>query len=653
MKHPNSSDRLLIIPLALQGKEALPQYADALRAAGASRVFICGIPYLTDDESFDAKLDELAEYAKHFKSMGLEVGAWIHAFGFGGGLSEEQQCITSDFTHIRSVDGKIGQEAFCPTNDSYVDYFLYRVEKLASLPIDLLMLDDDYCLSIRPGIGCACENHLSLFRERIGDPDFTIDSLSDFYDKILYNPDKSLRHAWFDMLGETLLDFARKVRAAVDRKNPQLRCGFCAGYTSWDFEGASAIEISKILAGNTKPFLRMTGAPYWVGTNRANLGLKVYDLVELTRMQRHWCESTDIEIFDENDNYPRLSSFIPYAYEECFDLAMAVDGGVSPFKYLFPYIGSLASEPSYLKAHLRNIPIIDSIVSATKGKRDIGVWIPEYADKIRDFDFDPHVVNTHAPGKYPQLLLFSRSHCLASRNAIPTVYGEDGGTALLCGENAKYMDLSHLPKGLILDMDAALILRRRGVDVGLLDAVPYYAVGDEFEYIDGETLSQIKIQKFYEAVLSPKAEVLSELGGDISGKRFPLAYRYENADGTRFLVYCFDANSMPHESSIFAHHARRRQLWRLLPWLGTELPYRMDSDEVNLYAMCKEGEDGSFFVALFNFTPDERFEVSLTLRKDLSFASMDVIHGAITKKEIQVSIDRIPAYGFAAFTLKK
>jgi hypothetical protein len=30
------------------------------------------------------------------------------------------------------------------------------------------MLDDDLCLSVRPGLGCACDNHLSEFSRRMG-----------------------------------------------------------------------------------------------------------------------------------------------------------------------------------------------------------------------------------------------------------------------------------------------------------------------------------------------------------------------------------------------------------------------------------------------------------------------------------------------------
>jgi hypothetical protein len=65
-------------------------------------------------------------------------------------------------------------------------------------------------------------------------------------------------------MGDSLRDFARKMRESADKVDPSIRMGFCSGYTSWDLEGADAIELTKIFAGDNKPFLRYTGAPYWV-----------------------------------------------------------------------------------------------------------------------------------------------------------------------------------------------------------------------------------------------------------------------------------------------------------------------------------------------------------------------------------------------------
>ncbi len=55
---------------------------------------------------------------------------------------------------------------------------------------------------------------------------------------------KYLRRVWFDLQAKTLRDFARRMRATVDQVNPDLRMGFCADYTFWNFEGICAIELT-------------------------------------------------------------------------------------------------------------------------------------------------------------------------------------------------------------------------------------------------------------------------------------------------------------------------------------------------------------------------------------------------------------------------
>lgn len=60
-----------------------------------------------------------------------------------------------------------------------------------------------------------------------------------------------------------MLDFATDIRKYLDETAPHVRLGLCACMSTWDFDGISPYELSKVLAGGTKPFLRLIGAPYW------------------------------------------------------------------------------------------------------------------------------------------------------------------------------------------------------------------------------------------------------------------------------------------------------------------------------------------------------------------------------------------------------
>lgn len=46
-----------------------------------------------------------------------------------------------------------------------------------------------------------------------------------------------------------------------------------------------ALTLTKVLAGKNKPFMRLTGAPYWA-ENRRFPGQQMAQIIEFIRMQR-------------------------------------------------------------------------------------------------------------------------------------------------------------------------------------------------------------------------------------------------------------------------------------------------------------------------------------------------------------------------------
>ena len=74
----------------------------------------------------------------------------------------------------------------------------------------------------------------------------------------------------------------------------------------WDMDGVDSFTLAKLLAGNTKPLVRLIGAPYWA-ENRF-LGNRLEDVIELERMERSWHEGDDIEVFSEGG---RVTAFRP------------------------------------------------------------------------------------------------------------------------------------------------------------------------------------------------------------------------------------------------------------------------------------------------------------------------------------------------------
>ena len=281
-------------------------YLSELKRLDVDRVFIA-----FERESFFAEGVEREKYfsllktnVNFFQNNGYKVGVWFNAFGFGAPLGEKESETAKKYTPIRSVTAKQNQtnDAFCPEDSVFLNDYLRWVKEIATVKSDLLMLDDDLCLSVRPGIGCFCDKHLKLIEEELGEK-VDVDGL---YDKLFVGGANKIRKAWLKVVKGTMIKFASSVREAVNEVDFTIRVGFCAGFTSWDIEGIDALELAKVLAGNTKPFLRFTGAPYWAinGLNRFN-GMPLSAIIEEARGQEYHSRNSGVETFIESDSYPR------------------------------------------------------------------------------------------------------------------------------------------------------------------------------------------------------------------------------------------------------------------------------------------------------------------------------------------------------------
>jgi hypothetical protein len=107
------------------------------------------------------------------------------------------------------------------------------------------------------------------------------------------------RSAWLASKRHYFALFAKEMRAALDRVAPHVRLGICSCFPNWDHDGISSFELAKLLAGNTRPLLRLCGAPYWA-PKRMLGNHRLQDTIEVTRMERSFCEEKGgVEILGE------------------------------------------------------------------------------------------------------------------------------------------------------------------------------------------------------------------------------------------------------------------------------------------------------------------------------------------------------------------
>lgn len=604
-----------------------------LQKAGAHRVWLCTARGIESEEILQDQLRLLKEHRLFFEAHGLEVGAWLSTLGHGGALSHQEGEIPDldRYQKIVGFDGSTCEDGFCPSDEAFADRVSTWIGRIAKTGIHMIMLDDDYRLSIRAcGSGCCCEKHMDEYRRRVGKPV----RREDMRALIFSGGPNAYRDAWMDMCHDALIGLAQRIRARVDEADPTVRVGVCAVMTTWDLDGVNAMELTRALAGGTKPFLRTIDAPYWAAVNPAQ---RLSVIFAYARLQRYWCRQSGIELFTEGDAYPRPRYSTPASYLELFDMAMRADGGFDGIlKYMMDYTASPRYERGYIDRMVRNKPAYDWIDAHLTGGTAEGADIVSRYDLLRQTEF---------PAQAPEDICMTPTvHGLAAQCALPFAFGTRSAH-IVCGEDARSMALDLADDGLLLDATAARLLNARGVDVGLKDmgdAQPLSGV--EHYFADNEDVMAGTAERFYDVALKDGAEVLSTLQDK------PSCYRYENAAGQRFVVLCFDMSTPYPTTGLIRSYCRQRQVIEGLEWAGRRRLPAVLMGEPDIYITCKRHED-ALAIGLWNLSADVISDARIRLDGAYSALELFNAEGRLEGDQIALESDIAP-FSFTGFVVK-
>lgn len=601
-------------------------FINQLRRVNADIVFLALDSYEQDNEKSQKVFVDLKNYVPIIQKEGFKVGVWIWTFMFTG---------ENHFTHITSLNGRASQTQICPSDENFCEFAEKYIQKIAESHPDIILFDDDYRYGfIDCGLGCGCINHRKFMSELLGE-EVSIEGLSE---KVWGGKGNKYRTAWLKANGHFFRKFAQGIREAVDEVDANIRIGLCACMTTWDFDGVSACELSHILAGKTKPFLRLIGAPYWA-TNR-NWGNRLQDVIELERMERSWCDD-DIEIFSEGDAYPRPRFTCSANMLEGFDMALRAAGVTDGIhKYMLDYYADPNYETGYIEKYLKNQAIYSEIEKGFNDKTSVGVRVYEFMNKFESMD----VPDYHDGKDSVQMLFFSPAARLLATQTIPTVYEGTGTCGIAFGENAKYLDDAALNNGLIIDITAAAILEEKGVDVGLVKKLA--RLNAEKEYFSSEKrYVDVFHCPFNEIAVKDGVEIVSEFIS--GGKSYIASYTYRNTKGQRFLVFAFDGYNMSEHA--FKQYVRGRQIDGFISELGKQLPAKMPGNP-DCYMLCKENVKGKA-VWIGNFFSDECLNTTVVL--DKQYGNIKFINCDGTLKGNEVKINRIAPWASIGFEVTK
>lgn len=612
-------------------------YLEHAKMAKADRLFL-NISRCFQDDKMQDSLDKLKEDIEFFSSKGFEVGVWLaQTIGHGGELAFDMNSPEASFTHIVGINGKVSS-AFCPLDENFRKAICSWIKRIAETGTRLIMLDDDFRLSTRDyGIGCACEKHIKLMNDALGENvGREVFERSAFCGK----PNK-YRKAWLNSQGYALKLLASDIRKAVDEVDENIRIGLCSTFPVWDVDGVTSIEIARILAGNTKPILRLLVAPYWSVMST----FPMPNILETSVMYASFCENSGIEIISEGDTSPRPRYYVPSGILEQYDAYLRADGRYTGIlKYMEDYTSNPSYDDGYIKRHVRDLPDLERINELFSSGRRIGARIIEKMTRLSEMelpnDFSPYSL---------RLFPTSKGASMLARCSIPTTYEKDGTATLAFGENASELCQKDYKNGVILDAYAAKYLTEKGVDVGLENILGWKNLTPTREYFPHQKEKAYILRgnaRFLDVKMSSKAQTDSYIMSEST--QIPLCYRYQNDLGQKFLVYLFDTLEIAENNGLFNSFARQRQLFDGIEWIsGNKLPVKTAKNP-DLVTLCKENESG-MTIGLFNCHADSVIEPVLEVDKKYTSAEFFRCTGIL--KDGVVTLSELPSMGFAAIAL--
>ena len=297
-------------------------------------------------------------------------------------------------------------------------------------------------------------------------------------------------------------------------------------------------------------------------------------------------------------------------------------------------------ETGYVDRHVKNLPRYERIGELFEKGANSGVRVlikPHLFDKA-----DMKYIPLRQQSPYPS------AGILLAKNAIPTVYSGEGICSALFGENARHFAPSEYREGAILDGSSAAILTEQGTDVGLAS----------FEGWEDCTLGVIRDEVTKNSNAAFKATdrllcgsfnsgVIPVLTVTVGGKERIFAYKYENADGQRFLVFTFCADSMLKNPIHWRAYEVQAALLREIEWVAKKpLPIKT-VHAPELYTLCEKGENYTSAI-LLNCFEDSVLDPVIELDREYSRVEFMGCSGKIDGNRVLLD-QSIPAFDFVAF----
>ena len=526
--------------------------------------------------------DELRQCAEAFRTvreavlpLGVSCG-WFVSGTLKTGLSDGS-------TPITSPDGTEHGFANCPADPAYIRRYSEDVGMFCSVARpDFLYLEDDYAIAAASYHGCFCRHHLALFAERTG----IKRSREELASAILSGQDIELIREWKKLTRDTLVDFAKAVRAEIDKVDPHIPAGLMQSGQE-DVDGDFTEAVARALAGSVNiPSARFFGT-YYCGFEMKNIPIEVFHAVYDKQHIKG-----DFKFIHESDTYPQSRFFTAGRNMKALMTIMysyGFDGSI--YQAAQQVQDSLCEETAYGKMYREQIKKFNALYEVSSECDATGVGLM----------YDPFI-NTYYETKSGRMPLWVKT---LGAFGIPYTTTNAGVTFI------DKRQAAHLPEdeimrllsgGLFLDGEAAKILCERGyseyIGVKLTDDVAGFGklrfdLNAAERICDGfipESEARTMAPAFcyapsgngvllFTEITDPGCEVITELVDRMGNVVTPAMTRFCNRLGGKVVVMSttLDGNG---SQSLF-NYRRQRLLQSLILWCGADIAFVKEAPYVN------------------------------------------------------------------------
>jgi len=569
------------------------------------------LPLPEGDPVWDKLSEPIALYRRYrdaLKERGVDCGILMQAT-----LGHGAQFVPAPFDLcVKLADGET-RFAYCPTDERFVAHMCAEMKRLAAEHPKALMIDDDYSLVMRPGKGCACPKHMAEFNRRAG----TSMTREELYEHLSKAPENDpLAKIFVEVQRDSLVDAAKKFRAAIDEVDPTIRGINCtpANNLTSSYMCEASIEVNKVFAGKGNPtVIRIPNGTYAPNGLRGFGDLMCRAAIFSSKMKKN---GVDV-ILSETDTIPfnRYAKSARYLHAHYTESML---DGLRGAKHWLTRIS--AYEPASGKA-------FRDILAKHRGLYE---RLADIADTISPVGLNSAFTERFYPSFSPEPDI-SRSHFIVTKHlqemGIPFYFSDSFGKAsFLESTMVNAMSDEEIESvfegSVFMDATSAELLVKRGygdrLGVTVSEWDMQFAKGEAF---DKDGINCCTVQKEYKklTVTDPETEVLSYNYAIDDAKvklLSPAVTKLVRDGGKLSVVFCGSANVEFRytEGFSFMNETRKAQLVSLLTQAGA-LPVYTPGD-MELCVRAGYLPDGTLLTAVFPLGIDISDELPLYLEKE-------------------------------------